>query len=436
MRPRSSGSQPDRGSRQTPTADTTRPSPDYWRFLTGQTISSLGSSFTVFALPLLVYQLTGSALNLAVSTAVNLAPYLLFGLVLGAWADRVNRRRLMLLVDVARAALVASIPVADAGHHLTVLWVYAVGFLASTLGIAFESAQFAAVPSLVGQQDLVRANGQMQAGYSAATVLGPLLAGAMLTVSPVSDTLLVDAGSFLVSAALLARIRTPFNAPAKPRETTIREEVREGLRFIWDQPILRLIALMMMPVNFVAASVGAQVVFFATRVLHATGSQIGLLYSAGSVGIVVLSLAAGVLRTRLGFGRVALGSLAVQGLIVVVFALTRNVWVAMPEWALVNGLGVLFNINTGSLRQTIVPDRMLGRVAATSKVLAWGVMPFGALLGGAVISATGKVALVYVVLGALTAAIALGFALTALGRVERQRAAAPQAASPATTPTT
>jgi MFS family permease len=392
---------------------------DYWRFMTGQVISSFGSSFTVFALPLLVYRLTGSALNLGVSTAINLAPYLLFGLAIGAWVDRVDRKRMMIVMDTGRAVLVASIPVMALTGHLTVEWIYAVGFLTSTLGIAFESGQFAAVPSLVGKADLVRANGQMQASFSVATIAGPLLAGAMLAFTPVSDILYVDAASFVVSAVSLAIVRTSFNTGPRRAGTSIREDVREGLQFIWNNRVLRLIAVMMMQVNFVVSSVDALIVLFATLKLHATNAQIGWLYSAGAVGVVALAMSAGPLRTRLAFGQVALGALAANGIVLVLLAVTRVLWVALPEWALVNGLGVLFNIYTGSLRQSIVPNQMLGRVAATSKVLAWGVMPLGALLGGALANATGDVVVIYICAGALTTLIALCFGFTVLGHVER-----------------
>jgi MFS family permease len=146
-----------------------RISADFAKFWLGQTISNLGSSVTVFALPLLVFKLTGSPLNLGVTMAVSFVPYLLFGLVIGAWVDRLDRKRLMLATDVARALLIATIPVlADAGA-LSVAWIYAIAFLQSTLTIAFDSAEFAAIPSLVsGKDDLVTANGRIQASYSAA----------------------------------------------------------------------------------------------------------------------------------------------------------------------------------------------------------------------------------------------------------------------------
>jgi len=146
---------------------------DFWKYWTGQTISNLGSSITLFALPLIVYKLTGSALNLGLSMAMNMLPYLLFGLLLGAWTDRVDRKRMMIFTDIGRASIIATIPLMALMGSLSVWWIYAVGFLHSTLTICFEAGQFAAIPSLVDQDDLVTANGRIQASYSAASIAGP-----------------------------------------------------------------------------------------------------------------------------------------------------------------------------------------------------------------------------------------------------------------------
>src|SRR5579883_2460782 len=127
-------------------ASVRRLSGDFWKFWTGQTISNLGSSFTLFALPLLVFKLTGSALNLGITMAAEFLPYLLFGLLIGAWVDRTDRKRLMIATDVLRALVIAAIPLLAALHLLTVWWVYAFSFAGSTLTIFFNSAEFAAIP--------------------------------------------------------------------------------------------------------------------------------------------------------------------------------------------------------------------------------------------------------------------------------------------------
>jgi MFS family permease len=403
---------------------------DFWKFWVGQTISNLGNSFTAFALPLLIYKLTGSAINLALATAATFLPYLLLGLVIGAWVDRVNRKRLMIVADLLNAAAIASIPVLAMLGLLSVWWIYVVGFITSTIGIAFQSAEFAAIPSLVNQDDLVTANGRIQASFATAQIVGPVLAGLLVAVMPLYDVLLFDSLSFVVSALSLALIRGGFNVDAlAERTTSIRQDVVEGLRYVLSHPVLRNISLMMAMVNFVASTSQTQLVLFAQERLQASDAQVGYLYSAGSIGIVLLSLAAGTLRKRWSFSTVALGALMLEGLLIVVFALITSYWPALVLWALISGVGILFNINTGSLRQAIVPNHMLGRVISIAGVLAWSAIPLGTFLGGLVIEATGEVALVYAVIGVLVFLIPLGFSFTALGRADRYLPQVEQAAA-------
>src|SRR6266700_5407263 len=212
---------------------------DFWKYWTGQTISNLGSSVTLFALPLLVYKITGSALNLGITTAAEFLPYLLFGLILGAWTDRVDRKRMMIGTDIARALIIASIPLLSAFGLLTVWWIYIVAFIHATLTICFEAGEFAAIPSLVNRDDLVTANGRIQASYSGASIAGPLLAGVLVTVVPLTALMLIDALSFLVSSFSLALIRISFNTGEKREPTSIRRDVIDGLRYVLGHPVLR-----------------------------------------------------------------------------------------------------------------------------------------------------------------------------------------------------
>lgn len=394
---------------------------NFWKYWTGQTISNLGSSVTLFALPLLVYKITGSALNLGLQTAAEMLPYLLFGLLLGALTDRVNRKTLMILVDIGRAIVIATIPLAASMGWLSVWWIYAVGFLHSTLTISFESGQFAAIPNLVDQDDLVTANGRIQASYSGASVLGPVLAGVMVAFMSLPSLMFLDALSFVISAISLVLVTTSFNEGMDKQAARkhILHDVSEGLRYVLRHPVLRNISLMMALVNFVSTTSGAQLVLFAKERLQANDSQVGLLYTAGSLGVVALSLLAGVLRKRWNFSQVALGALMCSGLFTLLLAFTRLYWLALVFAALGQGCGILFNINTGSLRQAIVPNQMLGRVISIASVLAWSAIPLGSMLGGVLISQTHNVALVYGIIGVLVILIPFCFAFTALGHAER-----------------
>jgi MFS family permease len=393
---------------------------DFWIFWAGQTVSNFGNAITLLVIPLLIFKLTGSALNLAIGTAAVYLPYLFFGLWIGAAVDRLDRRTVMIVADIGRALMLGTIPfLADTGM-LHIWWVYVVAFMNSTLAIAFNTAEFASIPHLVDRDNLVSANGRIQASYSVATVAGPLIAGVFLGFVTPETVLFFDAFTFVVSIGSLLLIRRSLN-PAKREQkapTNLRSDVVEGLRYVWGHPVLRAISIMMALINFVGATTGAQLVLFAKERFAASDERVSLLYSASGVGVVLLSLSAGALRKRWSFGRVALTALLLDGLLTAAFALTANYWAALTIWGIAGGFGVLFNINTGSLRQLIVPDHLLGRVSSVASVVAWSGIPLGAFLGGLAIEWSGSVVLVYASIGILIAITAAVFSFSALGHAD------------------
>jgi MFS family permease len=408
---------------------------DFWLYFGGQLTSQVGSSFTLFALPLLVFKLTHSATNLALTTAANLVPYLLFGLVLGALVDRLDRKRMMLLTDVGRAAVITVLPLLALSGSLRVQDIYAVAFVQSTLGILFNCGQFAAIPSLVGRDDLVAANGRIMATNSAGQIFGPILAGVLVTLMSPADLLFFDAASFVVSAASLAAIRRSFNAVDRPSPVNagvrgLLRDVRVGLEYVWSQPVLRSISIMMALINFVSTTESTQLVLFAKRVLGASDSKVALLYAAGAAGVVIVSMSAAAIRRRLSFAVTALGALVIDGMAVAAMALIGWYPAALVLWAAASGFGLLLNINTTALRQAIVPDEMYGRVISIAQVLAWSAIPLGALAGAAAIQLSGSVTDVYAVAGVLTALIALSFAFSPVAHGDRYLAAAADDAMP------
>lgn len=403
--------------------------PDFRKFWAGQTISNLGNSITLLAVPLAIYDLTGSAVNLALATVAQALPYLLFGLLIGAWVDRVDRRRLMISADLARALFILTIPILSWQGALSVWWIYAIGFVNSTISIASESSEFAAVPSLVESDDLVTANGRIQASYSAATIAGPLIAGALISVIAVEQVFTVDAISFLISAIALWSVRRSFNSAeaSASKTTSIRDDMREGLRYVFQHPVLRNLSIMLLLVNFFGSTAYFQLVLFADQRLHADNSRLGPLYAAGSVGVLAISPLAGRLRQRWSFSVIALGSLLVGGGATFAFAWLTNYWLALPLWALIGATNILFNINTTSLRQTIIPNHMLGRVMSVSMTLSMAAMPIGAVLGGLAIEQT-DVRTVFAAVGAAIVVIALIFSLGPVGRADQYLASAPAGA--------
>jgi MFS family permease len=156
---------------------------DFWIFWTGQIISQIGSTLTAAALPLLVFKISGSALDLGLASAATWVAYPLFCLFIGAWVDRLNRKRLMIGLDISRAVILAVLPALALLGHLPIWWIYLVTFINSTLIVGFQSATTASIPSLVNQADFLKANGRIQASVPFATIIGPFLAALLLAVA-------------------------------------------------------------------------------------------------------------------------------------------------------------------------------------------------------------------------------------------------------------
>jgi MFS family permease len=384
---------------------------DFQLFWTSQTISSVGSSFTTFALPLLVFKLTGSAVGLALTTVTGFLPYLLFGLVIGAWVDRLDRRKAMIFADLTRLVLIGTIPTLAWLGALQLPWVYGVAFLNTTMWIVCTAAESAAIPSLVAKPGLMTANGRLQGSYAAAQVLGPLLAGALIGGGlPVTAVFAVDSVSFAISAAILAFVRTPFNLDRPHRrESGVLNDVRTGLTYVFTNPVLRGVALVAALFNLLGATTWSQLVLFAHTRLTASDGRISLVYAGASAGSALILLAAGRLNRRFSFLVMTLGALVLWSVLVLALALSTNFWIAAAAWSAAAGLPSLYAVRTLSLRQEIVPEHLLARVQTIAQVLAWSAQPLGALAGAWVIQATGHISAVYAGCALLVLATALSY---------------------------
>jgi hypothetical protein len=407
----------------------------FWTYWTGQTISTFGSAITAVALPLLMFQLTRSPLNLAFTVAASVLPYLLFGLLVGAWVDRVDRRRVMIGTDLARALAIAALPLAAAHGLLSVWWISAVAFLSSTLTICFDAANFAAVPALVDAEELVRANGRIQASYAVARVAGPLCAGALLTVLTLPQLLWFDAASFLASVGSLLSIGASFNPSPDGRSSapksathatstpaaraTIWRDIGEGLRSVVGHPVLRTIAALLLLINFILPTVSAQLVLFAAEVLGADATHTGFLYASAAAGTVLMAIVAPRVGKRVPLGRLALVGVGVEGLAILVAAELHAYGVVLLLWAVRGGADVLFVTTSYSLVQRLVPGALLGRTITVLRVLSWPTAALGAILGGLAIAQTANPALVYSLIGAAAGMVAVLFWRTPLGRDEQ-----------------
>jgi predicted MFS family arabinose efflux permease len=191
------------------------------------------------------------------------------------------------------------------------------------------------------------------------------------------------------------------------------------VRYVFSHPVLRPLSIMTGLFVLVDTTTIAQLVLFGKEHFHVGDSQVGLLYTATGVGLLVFSLTAGRIKRHVPFSKIVLTTGLVKGFFLLLLGITPWYWTGLLLWGLSDGVTMLYNINTMSLRQVIVPGHLLGRVMSLSAVLSWSLIPLGSLLGGLAIAATGSVALVYSVIGVLHLAVAVPFFFSTLARAER-----------------
>ena len=396
---------------------------DFWLYWAGQTISLIGSALTNFALALLVFNLTGSALDLGLTTAAAWLPYVVFGLPIGTWVDRINRKGFMISMDIVRAVLLAVVPTLALVGHLPLWWIYVVLFLNATLGIGFNAAGNAAIASLAKSRGLVQANGFIQTSAWLALVVGPLLATFLLTRISLQGVLWVDAASFLVSAATLVLVRTSFNRTSPRTETetktTFWRDLVEGLRYVLSHPLLRALGLITLLANLALGTIVAQTVLVAKEVFAASDAQVGGFATALGLGGAVASLLAGPLKRFFSYGVLLLGSLLLFGVLTIVLVLTHSYWAGVVLWGCMFGMIGFFDTAFPAIIQAVTPDAVLGRVSTVLEMLAVLAVPLSAVLGGWIIDQVGNVSLIFAILGGFVIIVALAFVISPLARVER-----------------
>jgi MFS family permease len=365
--------------------------PDFVKLWLAQGVSNLGDGVYVTALPLLAATLTRDPLPVSAVMFAEWLPWLLFGLVAGALLDRWERRRVMWVVDAARLVVVGGFAVAVLVGWASIPLLMATGFLLGTGQTLVDTASQTLIPALVSRDPgrLERANGRLAGTRMVAEQLaGPPAGGFLFAVSPWIP-FAADAASFGGSSALVATIpsrRAARTAGGKAATaagwTSLGAEIAEGLRWLFGHQVLAALALRVAGVNIVAAAQGAVLVLLAQERLGLGSIGFGLLLAGSAVGGTLGSVVAPWLSRRLGPVPVMIGGSIVSGLAALGVGLTRNPWVAGGLLALGGLCVVAFNVILESLRQQLVPDRLLGRVISAFRLFSYGAVPLGALLGG------------------------------------------------------
>jgi MFS transporter, ENTS family, enterobactin (siderophore) exporter len=356
--------------------------------LLGQAISALGDAITLTVLPLLVVALTGSGIAMGIVGVLQLLPDLLLGLPAGALADRWDRRRMIIVADLGRALLTALIPLSVMLGWPTMSVILLVTFPINTLRVLFLAAWTAVMPSIVGRDQVGRASGFAEAIFSGSYIIGPAIAGLLVTVLGPGPTLALDAASFLVSAASLALIRRPLRADRSGVESHLLADIREGVAYVARQPVLRVIVSFWTIVSVATTPIVPVTIFYLTIDRAQGPGTVGLVLSAYGLGSLVGALAA-TRFSRGRLGRVMLVANVGSAVLLVGFAASSQP-VIQAAFAIVAGIaGALVFVPYLTLRSTIPPDRLMGRVGSSARTISVGLAPIGTLLAGLSLDAVG-----------------------------------------------
>jgi MFS family permease len=361
----------------------------YWQLWSASAVSNLADGLVKIALPLVAVTLTDSpGLVAGVTLAVTL-PWLLFALPAGALADRVDRRIAMVTANVVRAAGVAVLAVAlvlGLESSPAAIWaLYAVALLLGTAETIYDTCAQSILPQVVGRDQLPRANGRLIAAeLTANEFVGPPLGG-LLVAAGVAAAFATPAALWAAAVGTLLLLRGSFAVPRAEERTTVRADVAEGLRYLWRHRLLRTLAGMTGLFNFATNATFAVFVLYAVGPDSAMGLTevgFGLLFATIAAGNLIGALLADPIIRRLGRSRsLFLGILGGVGTVGVAAVTTIPLVIAMAF--LIGGLtNALWNVVAVSLRQRITPDRILGRINSSYRLVAWGTRPLGAAAGG------------------------------------------------------
>lgn len=373
---------------------TVQPSGSLWRHRNfmylwgGQAVSEVGSQVTFIALPLLaVVTLHATTFEAALLEAAGSAAFLLVALQAGSLVDRWRKKRIMVWSDLLRGVLLATIPLAQLAGVLTLAQLYVVALLISTLTVFFDVAYQSYLPILVAEDQLVDGNSKIGGSQAFGRVAGPSVGGTLVGTVGAAYAVAVDVLSYAVSTALTARIRDPEPVPdPRPAGTRLRTEIREGLAFVLRHPVLSKVVACTATFNFFSNMSGAVEVVFLVRVLDASGGVIGAVFALGALGGLTGAVLARRLAARVGTARIVWVSIVAGMPFLFARPFAFSGWGVLLVSLTSAGLtatSVVYNVAQVSYRQTVTPRRLLGRMNASTRFVVWGVMPLGAVAGGA-----------------------------------------------------
>lgn len=360
---------------------------DFVKLWLGLSISKFGTRLDALTFVALI-TLGASPAQLGWLGVAISAPVLFVALFAGVWVDRLRRRPVMIVADVGRALLLGSIPLAALFGVLTLAQVFIVAALAGVLAIFFDIANHSHLPTLVEREQIVEGNSKLEGSGEVVELIAPAAGGGLVQLLTAPIAVLVDALTFLCSAVSVAFIRTPEPEPVRNTdEENIWREIGEGLHILLRSKILRALTFKAMTDNFFGAGFfGTLYTYYALNELHLSPLVIGLLIGAGGAGGIIGAVFAERFALRYGVGR----TLIISATVLIPFPLTPLAFGPLPLVIAMmlasqffgDIMQAIYGITEVSLRQSLIPNRLIGRVAASNQFLSGGLIPFGAIAAG------------------------------------------------------
>lgn len=371
----------------------------------GQTVSAVGSQISGLALPMIaVTFLSATELEMGFLNAADTSAFLVVGLLAGAWVDRWVKRRVMLIADLVRMLAVVSIPVLWLYGTLNIYHLIFIGAVLSVASVFFDVAYQSYIPILLPKEFIGVGNSRLETTAQISGVTSPSVVGWLLTFLKAPLMLIIDAFSFLVSAIALWFIKDKELPKPKHERRPLRNEIAEGLQFVWNQKLIRVISFTTATGNLFSTIVGTMfaLYFFRSENLGFSVAAFGVLASVGSVGGLLGASVTPKLIKLFGEGRLvvisAVGSGFVQLLIPLSWYVQREVSLVFlgAQFFLTSFFALTYNITQVTARQRICPEHLLGRMNASIRFLVWGCMPIGALISGVLGSVFGVLSTIWI----------------------------------------
>jgi MFS family permease len=391
---------------------------DFMKFWVGQSISSFGSQFSPFAIQVIAVSALGAtSFQLGILSFLNTLPFLTFGLLVGVYVDRHRRRRIMIFSDLGLALTLLLIPLSAIVYVVTMNLLYLVTFITGILTVFFQITYQSYVPSLVDRGQIVDANSKLQTTASTAQTIGPSIAGFVIPIVTAPIACLGDTFGYLSSLVSLSLIKRPEPIDTSRAHAPVIEDIREGLRVVFEDARLRSMAACVAISNLAASAWGAILYKYLLQNLNMSVPEIGIVFAIGGVGAILGALIAMRATSRLGVGRVVVLGMFLTGVpVAIYFATPGTAFFVLSASLFVSYFGsLLFSIPAVSYRQSLVSAEIQGRMNATMRTIVWGTLPIGGLLGGVL----GEVAGVHETIGLMTALGALAFLFVLLSPVRQ-----------------